>query len=127
MQVIYCVLVGDKGVAKTSLLIFYTTNSWPVDNDNIPDVFDDYSANIMLDGHPLHLYLVDTPSGDEYLSKRISQYSRAHVIMLCFDIGNRDTFNKQRLINWKNEIREYCKDQPIILVGNKVDFKKRFL
>ncbi|GMM58911.1 Rho family GTPase [Maudiozyma humilis] len=151
MRSVKCVVIGDGAVGKTSLLISYTTNSFP--SDYVPTVFDNYTTTVSLrdpsrsdpsstealsgSSHShehlrvFKLNLWDTAGQEEYDRLRPLSYPQTDIFLICFALTERNSF-RNVADKWIPELRAnsniesnelYAKygTLPVLLVGTKAD------
>uniref|UniRef100_A0A224XKW1 Putative rho n=1 Tax=Panstrongylus lignarius TaxID=156445 RepID=A0A224XKW1_9HEMI len=114
------VIVGDGDCGKTCLLIMFSQDKFL--DCYVPTVFENYVAEIEVDGKDVQLALWDTAGQEEYDRLRPYTYPDTDVVLISFSIAQPDSF-ENIVEKWYNEVLHFCPKVPIILVGNKKDLR----
>ncbi|XP_036620017.1 transforming protein RhoA-like isoform X1 [Trichosurus vulpecula] len=114
------VIVGDDECGKTCLLIVFSKDQFS--DIYVPTVFENYVADIEVDRKQVELALWDTAGQEDYHRLRPLSYPDTDVVLMCFSI---DAPNSLESIGdkWTPEVKHFCPNVPIILVGNKKDLR----
>eukprot|EP00012_Vannella_robusta_P005885 CAMPEP_0206193372 /NCGR_PEP_ID=MMETSP0166-20121206/6523_1 /ASSEMBLY_ACC=CAM_ASM_000260 /TAXON_ID=95228 /ORGANISM="Vannella robusta, Strain DIVA3 518/3/11/1/6" /LENGTH=190 /DNA_ID=CAMNT_0053610063 /DNA_START=13 /DNA_END=585 /DNA_ORIENTATION=- len=115
------VVVGDGAVGKTSLLITYTSGSFP--HEYVPTVFDNYSCSVLLNDQKVNVGLWDTAGQEDYERLRPLSYPNTDVFLVCFSVGGPSSFRNVKS-HWTTEIFHHVPNAPFVLVGTKSDLRE---
>lgn len=114
------VIVGDGACGKTCLLIVFSKGAFP--DLYVPTVFENYVADVEVDGRRVELALWDTAGQEDYDRLRPLSYPDSNVILICFSVDSPDTLENVQE-KWISEVMHFCQGVPTILVGCKIDLR----
>ncbi|KAJ3440333.1 ras-related protein rab-37 [Anaeramoeba flamelloides] len=116
-------LVGHYGVGKTSILTRLISNNYETTGETTLGA--NYkSKTIFHEGKELLFSFWDTAGQDKFHSVIRSYYRSANIVILVYDITNRESFLKLNF--WHKEVVEYAPTNvKFMIIGNKSDQVKK--
>ncbi|XP_012945661.1 cell division control protein 42 homolog [Aplysia californica] len=118
-----CVVVGDGGVGKTSMLLRFVQGDFLT--EYTPTDFDTFTVTMAVGNEwaPCSMTLVDTAGQETYDRLRTLTYSGTDVFIVCYSVADRDSYTNVRS-RWLPELKEFKPKVPIILVGTQTDLRE---
>ena len=113
-------LLGNSGVGKTCIILRFTNNEY---NDNsISTKGANYMPKeIKVKDKVLNLDIWDTAGQEQYRSLGKHFYKDSFIVILVYDITNKDSFEDLKNI-WYKDLKEYGEKYTVLaIVGNKND------
>ena len=117
-SIVKCVVVGDRRVDTTRVIISYTTGQYP---EYRPAALDNYNVTAVLDEKPYFLAITDAGEEDMiHESVMGPTLFRTDVFVVCFSVVNPMSYDNVRA-QWIPMLKHYSPNTPIILVGTKLE------
>ncbi|KAK8821366.1 hypothetical protein WA577_007713, partial [Blastocystis sp. JDR] len=115
-----CVLLGDAGAGKTSIITRFMYDSYdPIYQSTIG--IDFLSKTISIGDRPVRLQLWDT-AGQERFRSLIPSYIRdSSMAIIVYDISSERSFGNVHL--WYDDVKQQRDDIEVVIVGNKSDLE----
>ncbi|XP_032875738.1 ras-related protein Rab-12 isoform X2 [Amblyraja radiata] len=113
------IIIGSRGVGKTSLMERFTDDTFSEACKSTVGV-DFKIKTIELRGKKIRLQIWDTAGQERFNSITSAYYRSAKGIVLVYDITKKETF--EDVPKWMKMIDKYAsEDAELLLVGNKLD------
>lgn len=113
------VLLGDVGAGKTTLARFVADGKFLADVAHAANP-DFVTATEIVGGRRVRLMLFDHTTSERFRCVPRMYLRRSHVIFVCFDMTNRESFNGAA--QWVNDaVVNACDPSRVVLFGLKSD------
>ena len=119
------VVLGDKGVGKTCLVLRFIEGFFSPKQQSTIGAFFLTKKVTLSDGYTLKMQLWDTAGQERFRAMAPMYYRGAASAIVCFDITNEDSFAKMK--DWVDELRQNCDPDSLVLVVacNKCDLEEQ--
>ena len=116
-------VVGQGAVGKTSLLLTFTTGTFP-GGEYIPSVSDKFSTQLTLEDKTFPLELLDTTGHEENDQLRGLSYPSTDVFVLCFSVVCPDSLENLQT-QWAPLVKKHGPKARLLVVGTKEDLREK--
>ncbi|CAK8685513.1 unnamed protein product [Clavelina lepadiformis] len=117
---IHILLLGERRVGKTSLILSLVSEEFP---DDVPNRVEEITIPADVTPEKVPTHIVDYSESEQAEYQLCEEVGRANVVCLVYDLTDLSTLEKVKL-KWLPLIREFSMQDnmlPVILVGNKSD------
>jgi len=115
------VVLGSGGVGKSALTLRLISDEFAEEYD--PTIEDSYRKQVVIDGKPALLDVLDTAGQEEYASLQDQWIREGDGYLIVYSITSRDSLEESKVMHDKiSRIRD-SEDFPLVLAGNKCDLE----
>ncbi|KAM7535429.1 hypothetical protein Aperf_G00000100627 [Anoplocephala perfoliata] len=115
------IIVGDGMVGKSALLQAFVHGDFH--ENYIPTVFETTAMDVEVSGgRQVTLGLWDTGGQEEFDQIRQLAYPGARIILLCYAVDSPTSLSNV-VHTWSVEVKKFCPQVPVLLVGCKADLR----
>ena len=113
-------LIGDSGVGKTCIILRYTNEEFNENQNTTRGA--NYCPKILnIGGKDLRLDIWDTAGQEQYRSLGNYFYRDSYIVILVYDISNKQSFENLKNI-WYKDLKTFGEKCTVLaIVGNKID------
>jgi Ras-related protein Rab-1A len=117
------ILIGDSGIGKSAILFRFADDIY--NESYISTIGVDFKIKtIFINGKVTKLQIWDTAGQERFRTITTSYYRGSHIIFLCYDITDRESFNNLEM--WEKEIKKYgSPNVKVVLCGTKNDLSNK--
>jgi Ras homolog enriched in brain len=119
------IVLGFRGVGKTSMVKQYVDNVFIPEDSYVPTIEQSFKKSIFIDNVNIKLEIIDTAGKDEYATFSRSSSVGAHGYIFVFSVNSKSSLDN--LIKVRENLLNLIGNDtvPSVLVAQKCDLKQR--